>query len=170
MGRLNLSARQAGVERTRLPPIARSLLRAAAERGVGSAGVLLKVVEDADAELVRRVILVDRQARLRIEQRIDRAAVEVAVADVERRAWRELEAKPGGERPGHRVGGRVDRPVPELRGEGDVGLWTKRLPLRIDPNLRKWADSGEVGGICLAVGGLVEPDRTFMSSPRPPPT
>ena len=65
------------------------------------------------------------------------AAVEVAIADVERRARIELEAKPGRQRPGETVSGRADRPAPVLLTERDGGLGRDRLALRIDPNLRK---------------------------------
>ena len=61
---------------------------------------LLQEVADADQDLLGHVVLLHRQAGLRIDQQIRLTGVEVTVADVERRARSELEAEADRERPG----------------------------------------------------------------------
>src|SRR3984957_13601174 len=158
MGRPNLSLRQASRRRSPCASV-RSAAGVGLEPYAWDWGLqrpgLLNVVENADTDLVRRIVLVNRRARLRIEQRIDRGAVQVAIADVERHAGGDLVANSGRERPGHRPCGRADRAVPVLLRESHVGLRRQRLPLRVDPYRWKRSDRGEVRGIGLAVGGLV---------------
>ena len=72
--------------------------------GQGVKGALLQHVANADQQLLRRVALPDRHAGLGVDQLVDRAAVEVAIADIERRARIELKAEPGRQREGQGVG------------------------------------------------------------------
>src|ERR1700683_4734681 len=67
-------------------------------------GSLLYRVAEADPDLLRPVVLLDRHARLRVDEVGDRAAVQISVAHVECRAGRELVSETCRERPGKAIG------------------------------------------------------------------
>src|SRR6185437_4095382 len=97
-------------------------------RSVDRRRSLLYGVAKADPDLLRPVVLLDRHARLRVDEIGDRAAVQISIADIKRRAGRELESETCRERPGHGVGRRADRTVPVLLRERDIGLRVDQSP------------------------------------------